>query len=142
MAFVAKLLVALGGWAALMGLASLAGLLRAAELVVVPSRAEPFGLVALEALAAGRPLLVTDAGGLREVVPPEVPRVPPADPPALAAALAALLADGPRRARLAALGPPHAARFTWAAAARRTAAIGAALARGPARTAPRTARSR
>jgi len=111
--------------------ARLAGLLRAAEVVVVPSRAEPFGLVALEALAAGAPLLVTDAVGLPEVVPAAVPRVAPADPPALAHGLAALLADPARRARLAALGPPHAARFTWERAARATAALAAELLEEP-----------
>jgi glycogen synthase len=35
----------------------------------VPSLYEPFGLVALEAMASGRPCVVADTGGLREVVP-------------------------------------------------------------------------
>ncbi len=44
-------------------------LYRIADLTVVPSIYEPFGLVALEAMACGCPCLVADTGGLREVVP-------------------------------------------------------------------------
>ncbi len=44
-------------------------LYRIADLCVVPSIYEPFGLVALEAMASGCPCLVADTGGLREVVP-------------------------------------------------------------------------
>ena len=43
-------------------------LLTAASLVIVPSRVEGFGLVALEAAAMGRPVIASDAGGLPEVV--------------------------------------------------------------------------
>ena len=43
-------------------------LLRGAQFLVVPSREEPFGIVALEALAAGTPVLVTSVGGLPELV--------------------------------------------------------------------------
>ena len=46
-------------------------LYRIADLTVVPSIYEPFGLVALEAMARGCPCLVADTGGLREVVPNE-----------------------------------------------------------------------
>ena len=42
-----------------------------ADLTVVPSIYEPFGLVALEAMASGCPCIVADTGGLREVVPHE-----------------------------------------------------------------------
>src|SRR5688572_28251192 len=48
--------------------ADLAALLRAADAVVLPSRYEPFGIVALEAAAAGAPLVASTAGGLGEVV--------------------------------------------------------------------------
>ena len=44
-------------------------LYRIADLCVVPSLYEPFGLVALEAMACGCPCIVADTGGLREVVP-------------------------------------------------------------------------
>jgi len=49
--------------------AMLHSLYRIADLCVVPSIYEPFGLVALEAMASGCPCIVADAGGLREVVP-------------------------------------------------------------------------
>ncbi|HET8642810.1 MAG TPA: glycosyltransferase family 4 protein [Pseudonocardiaceae bacterium] len=48
--------------------AELAGVLAAADAVVLPSRYEPFGMVALEAAAAGTPLVATTVGGLAEVV--------------------------------------------------------------------------
>jgi len=48
--------------------ATLRGLYRQARAVLVPSRCEGFGLPALEALAAGRPVAVSDAGALPEVV--------------------------------------------------------------------------
>ena len=44
-------------------------LYRVADLTVVPSLYEPFGLVALEAMASGCPCIVADTGGLREIVP-------------------------------------------------------------------------
>lgn len=61
-----------------------------ADVVVVPSAApEPFGNTAVEALLAGRPVVVSDIGGLPEAVAgsPAALRVPPGDPAALAAAL-------------------------------------------------------
>lgn len=91
----------------------LGGLYRHARAVVVPSRHEGFGLVALEALAHGSRVIVSDAGALPEVVGDAAMVLPPDDAGAWARALA--LADdgrtaGERRAR--------AARFSWAGAAR------------------------
>ena len=43
-------------------------LLHSAELCIIPSLYEPFGLVALEAMASGTPLIVSDTGGLAEIV--------------------------------------------------------------------------
>ncbi|WP_030767093.1 glycosyltransferase [Streptomyces sp. NRRL F-2664] len=70
--------------------------LRAADLVVLPSRWEGMALAPLEAMACGRPVLVSDVSGARESLPPGQGRlclVPPEDPTALAEALARLLAE-------------------------------------------------
>ncbi|MFD8984475.1 glycosyltransferase family 4 protein [Streptomyces sp. NPDC059564] len=69
--------------------------LRAADLVVLPSRWEGMALAPLEAMACGRPVLVSDVSGARESLPPGQGRVclvPPEDPTALAKALGRLLA--------------------------------------------------
>ncbi|MGW5851006.1 glycosyltransferase [Streptomyces sp. NPDC055254] len=70
--------------------------LRAADLVVLPSRWEGMALAPLEAMATGRPVLVSDVSGARESLPPGQKRlclVPPEDPAALAKALGRLLAE-------------------------------------------------
>jgi glycosyltransferase involved in cell wall biosynthesis len=87
----------------------------AADLVVVPSRYEPFGLVALEAMAAGRPLLAADVGGLAEILPPGEPamRFPPGDAAALAARAGALLDDRGLHRRIAEAGRLRAREFGW-----------------------------
>lgn len=69
---------------------------RAADVVVLPSRWEGMALAPLEAMACGRPVVVTDVGGARECLPPaDTPAcvVPVGDAPALAAALLRLLTD-------------------------------------------------
>jgi hypothetical protein len=80
--------------------------LAAADIVLVPSRVEPFGNVAVEALLAGRPLVASGVQGLAEVVRPGRTGllVPPDDPGALADAVARLLDDWPLAVRLAAAG--------------------------------------
>jgi glycogen(starch) synthase len=67
-------------------------LYHAVDLVVVPSLYEPFGMVALEAMACGRPVVVSDTGGLGELVEEGVSglKVPPNDPAALAEAVVRL----------------------------------------------------
>ena len=67
----------------------------AADLFVLPSLAEPFGLVLLEAMALSRPVVATAAGGPLEIVAePRTGRlVPPADAAALATAMREILAD-------------------------------------------------
>ena len=86
--------------------AQVADWLRAADVVVVPSRREPLGLAAVEALACGTPVIASNTGGLREVVHDGENGllIPPDDPGALAAALLRML-DPELRARFGAAGP-------------------------------------
>jgi glycosyltransferase involved in cell wall biosynthesis len=73
------------------------------SIAIVPSVwPEPFGTVAIEAMAAGRPVVASAVGGLREIVVQGETGVlvPPGDPAALAAALRELIADPARRARM------------------------------------------
>lgn len=91
--------------------ADAARFMRAFDVLAVPSRAEPFGLVTAEALARGVPVVATRAGGSGEIIRDGVDGllVPPADPQALAAALERLLADPALHARCAAAGPQRVA---------------------------------
>lgn len=77
-----------------------------ADLVAVPSRREPFGRVAVEAMAARRPVIVADVDGLREIVRHDVDglRVAPADVRGWTAALLDLAADPAKREAMAARG--------------------------------------
>lgn len=93
----------------------LADLYRAADVYVSPSLYEGFGLPALEALAVGAQVVVTDRGALPEVVG-AIGRIVPPQAEALARAVAAALADEGRHGRSLA-GRERAASFTWAAAA-------------------------
>lgn len=80
--------------------AAMAGLLREASLVCAPSHGEPYGMAILEAMAAGRAVVATDAGGPRFLVGPESGcLVPVGDAQALADALASLLRDPARLER-------------------------------------------
>jgi glycogen(starch) synthase len=67
----------------------------AADLAVVPSLYEPFGMVALETMAAGTPCIAADTGGLRELVVHDATglRFSPGDPASLATAILRLLTD-------------------------------------------------
>ncbi|NXY98137.1 glycosyltransferase [Streptomyces sp. BR123] len=85
--------------------------LRAADLVVLPSRWEGMALAPLEAMASGRPVLVSDVSGARESLPPGQGRlclVPPEDPTALAKALGRLLAEPRLLAELGEQAQQHA----------------------------------
>jgi glycogen(starch) synthase len=108
----------------------------------VPSIYEPFGLVALEAMASGCPCIVADTGGLREVVPnADVGlRFRSRDPRALARMMQRVLTDGALRDRLVAEASAHVLRFDWADVAEQTAAVYAALGATSADASTRTAR--
>jgi glycogen synthase len=100
-------------------------LYRIADLTVVPSIYEPFGLVALEAMASGCPCLVADTGGLREVVPNEDVglRFRARDASSLASMAERLLTDDRLRDRLVAEASEHVLSFDWADVARQVGAV-------------------
>src|SRR5918998_1456392 len=106
-------------------------LYRIADLTVVPSIYEPFGLVALEAMASGCPCLVADTGGLREGVPNEDVglRFRSRDPRSLAEMAERLLTDDELRERLVAEASEHVLTFDWADVARQARAVYAELTR-------------
>jgi phosphatidylinositol alpha-mannosyltransferase len=86
-----------------------------ADVLVAPSLGgESFGIVLLEAMAAGLPVVASDIDGYRAVLPGSAGRlVPPGDADALAAALHELLADAELRTRLGEGGRRESARFDW-----------------------------
>ncbi len=86
---------------------------RAADLVTVPSYSESFGLVAVEALASGTPVVAAAVGGLPVAVGEGGVLLPSHDPQQWADTLGTLLADPARRSALASAGVRHAARFGW-----------------------------
>lgn len=100
-------------------------LYRIADLCVVPSLYEPFGLVALEAMASGCPCIVADTGGLREVVPHDEVglRFRSRDPRSLAEMVERVLTDQALRGRLVAEASEHVLRFDWSDIAGQTAAV-------------------
>lgn len=104
--------------------AELLALYRRAELVVVPSRYEGFGLPAVEAMSCGTPVVATRAGALTEVMERTGGGLlaPRDDPDALAAAIATLMADPERRAALARTGRERVVEaYSWPQIARTTA---------------------
>ncbi|MFI8945209.1 glycosyltransferase [Streptomyces sp. NPDC053750] len=83
---------------------------QAADLVVLPSRWEGMALAPLEAMACGRPVVVTDVDGARESLPSSLTArclVRPEDPAELAEAVTGLLLDPPLRASLGDRGRRH-----------------------------------
>jgi glycogen(starch) synthase len=98
-------------------------LYRVSEIVIVPSIYEPFGLVALEAMASGCLCVVADTGGLREVVPDDGSvglRFPSKDAQALEEVLEQALVDEDTRAQVVAEAREHVLQFDWTEVARRT----------------------
>jgi glycogen synthase len=107
----------------------LVALLAAVDVVVLPSRYEPFGIVALETAAAGAPLVASTAGGLGEVVVDGETGLSftPGDVTALAGAASAVLYDPEAAARRADTARARlAVDFDWARIAAGTAAVYAA----------------
>ncbi len=119
------------GWA---GDDLLHSLYRVADLCIVPSIYEPFGLVALEAMASGCLCVVADTGGLREVVPAGGTvglRFPSRDAEALRELVERVLTDEVERGKLVADAREHVLRFDWSEVARRTLGVYGALTSRP-----------
>jgi glycogen(starch) synthase len=101
-------------------------LYRIADLCVVPSIYEPFGLVALEAMASDCPCIVADTGGLREVVPVGERvglRFNGGDAEHLGVMIERLLVDEALRDRLVTEASEHVLSFDWDDIAQRTRGI-------------------
>lgn len=96
--------------------AEMPALLRSADVVACAPWYEPFGIVPLEAMACGIPVVATAVGGIRDTVVDGVTGrlVPPKDPGALGDAIAALIRDHRRRQALGDAGRERARlRYTW-----------------------------
>jgi D-inositol-3-phosphate glycosyltransferase len=94
---------------------------RAADLCIVPSRSESFGLVALEAAACGTPVVAAAVGGLRTLVDDGDTGylVEDRHPEVFASAVDALLADPARAQRMGAAAAARARGYTWSTTAAR-----------------------
>jgi glycosyltransferase involved in cell wall biosynthesis len=92
-----------------------AAYMRRAEIFVMPSRVEPFGIVTLEAWRAGTPVIVTSRGGACEFVENGVSGLlcDPFDTQALASAITSLLDSPERRMELAAAAARQLPEFFW-----------------------------
>ncbi len=95
--------------------AAAVALFRHCDLFVLPSRLEPMGIVNLEAMAAGKPVIASEVGGVPELVLDGETGllVPPEDPAALAAAMRKLAGDPDLRLRLGGAGRARAETFNW-----------------------------
>jgi D-inositol-3-phosphate glycosyltransferase len=104
----------------------LPALLRSADAVVCVPWYEPFGIVPLEAMACGRPVVAAAVGGLTDTVVDGLTgvHVPPRDPDHLTGVLRELLADPARRRRLGHAGAERARRrYRWSRIGADTAAV-------------------
>ena len=98
---------------------------RAADIVIVPSRSESFGLVALEAAACGTPVVASAVGGLLSLIDDGVTGrlISGRDPSDYGDAMAQILDDDEVRHAMGVAARARAARYTWHAAADRVRAM-------------------
>lgn len=121
--------------------ANVRALLRNADVFVLPSVVEGFGLPILEAMAVGTPVVASSVPALREVAADAALFFDPSDPADLAERIDRVLTDTSLRAGLAARGSVHVSQFTWSRAAactlavyERVLSVGSGLATGEADT--------
>lgn len=98
----------------------LASAMAGASVLAMPSRVEGFGLPVLEAMAAGLPVVTSDAPALLEVGGEAIVSAPVGDDKALSEALAEVLSDESKAAAMAAAGLKRAASYRWSDAAEQT----------------------
>jgi glycosyltransferase involved in cell wall biosynthesis len=98
----------------------LVALYNLADLLVLPSLYEGFGLPLIEAMACGTPVLTSASGSLAEIAGDAADFLEPTSVSSIAAAIEKLLADPARRDELRSRGLQRAAGFSWAATARQT----------------------
>lgn len=97
----------------------------AAEMVIMPSHYESFGMVALEAMAMGRPVIASEVGGLAFLIQDGVNgyHVPSRNPEALAERIYELLTNADCRAEMGRAARQNAERFDWAIIAERMVSV-------------------
>ena len=102
----------------------------AAEMVVMPSHYESFGMVALEAMAMGTPVIASEVGGLAHLIRHGHNgfHVPSRDPEALAARILHLLEDRDLRRRLGSEARAYAQGYAWSNIVRRMGDVYAGIA--------------
>ena len=100
---------------------TLVGYYQAADVLLVPSRSESFGLVAVEAQACGLPVVAADVGGLAHAVADGASGylIDGWDPADFASAVCAILSDSELAARLSKGGIEHSGLFSWRSTANR-----------------------
>jgi glycosyltransferase involved in cell wall biosynthesis len=109
--------------------ADLAALYAGASLVVMPSRAEGFGLPVLEAMSLGAPVVTSDDPAMREVGGGATQLFPVGDPASLCAAIVRVLSDAALRAQMVESGRSRARDYDWLDSARTMWGLYARLAR-------------
>ncbi|RPI53602.1 MAG: glycosyltransferase family 1 protein [Acidobacteria bacterium] len=122
-------------------------LFKGAQALVLPSLDEGFGIPALEAMAAGVPVIASRRGALPEVVGDAGLMIEPEDPESIVAAMERMIGDAALRATCALRGLERARQFSWAQAARDTrrayeSALVARLHRAPAMARPSNIQTR
>ena len=112
---------------------TLVTLYRHADVFVLPSLCEGFGIPIIEAMACGTPVVASNTGALPEVVADAGVLVDPYSAKAIAEGLAEVLSTPGLRERMVARGARRVADFTWERAARETIAVYREVAAGPRR---------